>query len=103
MGRSRGQESDFVFTVTSSVNTPSSYDEGGMSRTGLVFGTYIHGLFNNDEFTRRMVSNLCSLRGLPLHEGAALDREKAYDDLAATVRRSLNMEKVYEIIFPQRS
>jgi len=103
MGRSRKQSSGFVFTVTSSVNTPASYSEGGVNRTGTVFGTYIHGLFNNDEFTRRMVSNLCTLRNLPLPEGAALDREKAYDDLAATVRRSLNMEKVYEIIFSKRS
>jgi len=103
MGRSRGQESGFVFTVTDSVNTPSSYSEGGIDRTGTVFGTYIHGLFNNDEFTRRMVNNLCSLRNLPSSSGAALDRGKAYDDLAATVRRSIDMEKLYEIIFKKRN
>jgi len=98
MGRSHGQESGFVFTVTSSVNTPASYSEGGINRTGTVFGSYMHGLFNNDEFTRRMVNNLCLIRNLPLPEGVALDREKAYDELAATVRRYLNMEKLYEII-----
>jgi len=99
MGRSRGQESEFVFKVTGSVNTPSGYDEGGMDRTGLVFGTYMHGVFNNAEFTRGLVDNLCSLRNLPPPAGAVLDREKAYDDLAATVRRSLNMDRLYEIIF----
>ncbi len=99
MGRSHNQASQTPFTVTSSVNRPSIYAEGGINRTGTVFGSYIHGLFNNDEFTRRMVNNLCSIRNLPLPEGAALDREKAYDDLAATVRRYLNMEKLYEIIF----
>jgi len=103
MGRSRGQESGFVFKVTESVNTPSSYSEGGIDRTGLVFGSYMHGLFNNDEFTRGMVNNLCSLRNLPMSAGAALDREKAYDDLAATVRRYLNMEGIYEIIFKKRN
>jgi len=103
MGRSRGQKSGFVFKVTSSVNTPASYSEGGINRTGTVFGSYIHGLFNNDEFTRRMVNNLCSLRNLPLPGGAALDRGKAYDDLAATVRRSIDMEKLYEIIFKKRN
>jgi len=102
MGRSRGQKSGFVFKVTGSVNTPSGYDEGGMDRTGLVFGTYMHGVFNNAEFTRGLVNNLCSLRNLPSPAGAVLDREKAYDDLAATVRRSIDMEKLYEIVFPQR-
>jgi len=99
MGRSRGQKSDFVFRVTESVSTPSGYDEGGMDRTGLVFGTYMHGVFNNAEFTRGLVDNLCSQRNLPPPAGAVLDREKAYDDLAATVRRSLNMDRLYEIIF----
>jgi adenosylcobyric acid synthase len=101
MGRSRGQKSDFVFKVTESVSTPSGYDEGGLDRTGLVFGTYMHGVFNNAEFTRRLVNNLCTLRNLPPPAGAVLDREKAYDDLAATVRRSLNMDRLYEIIFPK--
>ena len=103
MGRSHRQASGSVFTVTSSVNTPASYSEGGIDRTGTVFGTYIHGLFNNDEFTRKMVNNLCSLRNLTVPDGVALDRDKAYDELAATFRRSLNMEKVYEIIFAKRS
>ena len=102
MGRSRGQKSGFVFRVIESVSTPAGYDEGGMDRTGLVFGTYMHGVFNNAEFTRRLVSNLCSLRNLPAPAGTVLDREKAYDDLAATVRRSIDMDRLYEIIFPQR-
>ncbi|MFA5400907.1 MAG: cobyric acid synthase [Dehalococcoidia bacterium] len=102
MGRSRGQKSDFVFKITESVSTPSGYDEGGMDRTGLVFGSYMHGVFNNAEFTRRLVNNLCSQRNLPAPTGEAPDREKAYDDLAATVRRSIDMEKLYEIIFPRR-
>ncbi|MBN1690950.1 MAG: cobyric acid synthase [Dehalococcoidia bacterium] len=103
MGRSRGQKSGFVFKIIESGSTPSVYTEGGMDRTGLVFGTYMHGVFNNAEFTRRLVNNLCSLRNLPPPAGRAPDREKAYDDLAATVRRSIDMEKLYEIIFKKRN
>ena len=101
MGRSSKQASHSAFTVTSSVNTPASYSEGGINRTGTVFGSYIHGLFNNAEFTRRMVKNLCTLRNLPLPEGAALDRDKAYDDLAAVFRQNLDIGRIYEIIFTQ--
>jgi adenosylcobyric acid synthase len=103
MGRISGQACQSAFTVTASVNTPSSYREGGIDRTGLIFGSHMHGLFNTAEFTRRLVKNLCSLRNLPLPEGVALDRDKAYDDLAATVRRSIDVDKLYEIIFPKRS
>jgi adenosylcobyric acid synthase len=102
MGRSSRQASGSVFIVTSSVNMPASYREGCINRTGMVFGSYIHGLFNNDEFTRRMVGNLCSLRNLPLPEGAALDREKAYDDIATVFRQNLNMDGIYEIIFSNK-
>jgi adenosylcobyric acid synthase len=84
--------------VTSKGNTSGSYIDGGINRTGTVFGSYIHGLFNNIEFTRRMINNLCSLRKLRPVEGSALDREKAYDDLASVFRQSLDMARVYEII-----
>ncbi|MDD5648797.1 MAG: cobyric acid synthase, partial [Dehalococcoidia bacterium] len=103
MGRSRGQRSDYVFKITGSSSTPSGYDDGAMDRTGLVFGSYMHGVFKNAEFTRRLVNNLCSLRNLPPPAGDLPDHDRAYDDLAATVRRSLNMDRLYEIIFPRRS
>jgi len=102
MGRSSKQTSQPLFTVTSSGNTPDGYREGGINRTGTVFGSYIHGLFDNVEFTRRMIDNLCSLRNLPSAEGNALNREKAYDELAEVFRQNLDMEKLYEIIFAHR-
>jgi adenosylcobyric acid synthase len=99
MGRCSKQPPHSVFTVTPPGNTPAGYRDGGINQTGRVFGSYIHGLFNNIEFTRRLVENLCSLRNLPLAEADALNREKAYDDIASVFRQSLDMAKIYEIIF----
>jgi len=98
MGRCSQQPPHSVFTVTSAGDTSTSYRDGGINQAGLVFGSYIHGLFHNIEFTRRLVENLCSLRNLRPAEGTALDREKAYEDLASVFRQSLDMAKIYEII-----
>ena len=99
MGKCSKQDSKSVFTVTTTDNTCANYQEGGINQAGTVFGSYIHGLFNNIEFTQRMIDNLCSLRNLPLAEGTALNREKAYDDIASVFRQSLNIAGIYEIIF----
>jgi len=98
MGRCSKQPPHSVFTVTSTGDTAGSYRDGGINQTGTVFGSYIHGLFNNTEFTRRMINNLCSLRNLRPAQDAALDREKAYDDIAEVFRQSLDMGAIYEII-----
>jgi adenosylcobyric acid synthase len=98
MGRCSKQPPHCVFTVTSPDNTSDSYRDGGINQTGMVFGSYIHGLFNNTEFTRRIIDNLCSLRNLRPAEGGALDREKAYDDMASVFRESLDMAAIYKII-----
>jgi adenosylcobyric acid synthase len=99
MGRCSQEPPHSVFTVTPPDHTSAGYRDGGINRSGTVFGSYIHGLFNNTEFTRRMINNLCSLRNLRPAEGAALDREKSYDDLAAVFRQNLDMAKIYKIIF----
>ncbi|MCX5993044.1 MAG: cobyric acid synthase [Chloroflexi bacterium] len=98
MGKCSKQPPHSVFTVTPPGNTSAGYRDGGISPTGRIFGSYIHGLFNNIEFTRRLVENLCSLRNLPPAEADALNQEKAYDDIASVFRQSLDMAKIYEII-----
>ena len=98
MGRCSKEPPHPVFTLASPDTAEGSYRDGGINATGRVFGSYIHGLFNNTEFTRRMINNLCSMRNLRPVEGGAFDREKAYDDLAAVFRQSLDMAKIYKII-----
>ncbi|OAT86704.1 cobyric acid synthase [Desulfotomaculum copahuensis] len=74
--------------------------DGAVSGDGLVFGTYIHGIFDRDEFRRRFIDTLRVRKGLsPLRpgQGASLSaqRERDYNRLAAVVRESLDMEKIY--------
>jgi adenosylcobyric acid synthase len=98
MGRCPKEPPESVFTVTPPDHTSAGYRDGGINQSGTVFGTYIHGLFNNTEFTQKLIDNLCSLRNLRPSEGNALDREKAYDDIASVFRESLDIAAIYKII-----
>ncbi|MHB8770957.1 MAG: cobyric acid synthase [Syntrophales bacterium] len=67
---------------------------------GLLWGTYLHGIFDTDSFRRWFIDRLRSRRGLaPLGRIVAVyDLEPAFERLAAVVRRSLNMDAIYRIM-----
>ncbi len=98
MGKSESPINNPVFEITKSNINSGAYTDGDIDQPGAVFGTYIHGLFNNGEFTGRFLDNLCSLRGIPVINHTTLDRDQAYDDLTRVFRQSLNMKKIYEIL-----
>ncbi|NPV52684.1 MAG: cobyric acid synthase [Firmicutes bacterium] len=77
--------------------------EGAVSPDGLVMGTYLHGVFDNDGFRRAFINHLRRKKGLsPLSmmEGTSSRalRELNFDKLAALVRRGLNMDAIYGLI-----
>ena len=64
-------------------------------------GTYIHGIFDDDHFRRAVLNRLRVRRGmgeLPIQYRCGAEKEHAYDRLAATVQRSLDMDKLATII-----
>ena len=75
------------------------YFDGAVSPNGLIFGTYIHGLFHNTEFTHQLLSNLRQIRGLSPVRNVPINREKMYDKLADIIRSNLDMTLLYEITF----
>lgn len=71
--------------------------DGATDATGSIFGTYLHGLFDNAHFRKAWLSSLQNHArevGLPMAEV----REQAYNQLAACVRTSLNMPLLYRIV-----
>jgi len=73
---------------------------GAGSSSHLVWGTYLHGLFDADEFRRWFVDRLRSHRGLsPLGTVcAAYNLEPAFERLAEVVRKSLDVAKLYRLM-----
>lgn len=68
--------------------------------SGRVWGTYLHGVFDDDGFRRWFVNSLRESRGLaPLDGcGAAYGLEAALDHLASVVREHLDMGAVYRAL-----
>jgi adenosylcobyric acid synthase len=65
-----------------------------------VWGTYLHGIFDADEFRRWFIDRLRERKGLsPLGRVCApYDLEPALDRLAAVVRESIQLEAVYKLM-----
>ncbi|MGM0653365.1 MAG: hypothetical protein ACQES4_11395, partial [Bacillota bacterium] len=77
--------------------------EGAVSESGNVFGTYMHGIFDNFSWTNKLLNGLRRHRGLSEQDsplpGTYQDfKEQEYDRLADLVRENLDMEQVYRII-----
>ncbi|MGD0094468.1 MAG: cobyric acid synthase, partial [Planctomycetota bacterium] len=73
---------------------------GAGSAAGLVWGTYLHGIFDRDEFRRWFVDRLRTRKQLPVlgKVCARYDLEPAFDRLADIVRRSLRMDRIYKLL-----
>jgi len=90
-----------AFTITCRSGQAAAHDDGVVRPDGLVMGTYIHGIFDNDGFRRAVVNALRQRKGLtPLAAGMSTRQRKeaAYDRLADVVRGSLDMELIYRIL-----
>ena len=70
-------------------------------QTENAFGTYLHGVFDAPEAALRTAQALAQKKGVTL-TGEALDthayKEQQYDKLADSVRKSLDMERIYRIM-----
>ncbi len=73
----------------------------GVSSPSLpVWGTYLHGIFDADEFRRWFIDRLRVRRRLPAlgRVVAVYDLQEAFDHLATVVRKCLNMDEIYRLL-----
>ncbi len=65
-------------------------------------GTYVHGIFDGPEIALCVAQALAARKGITLEEAGETDwegyRERQFDKLAAVLRQSLDMEKIYQIM-----
>ncbi len=99
MGQTKRLQHDSCFQIAETPEGKTEYFDGDVNSNGLVFGTYLHGLFHNKDFTRVLLNNLKEIRGIKDTTTEVTPRDKQYDNLAAVVGQNLDMEKVYSIIF----
>ena len=82
---------------------PTPYFDGAISYDGRVWGTYLHGIFDNDAFRLAFVNRLRMEKGLPkIHQSAnftqVYEKQQRYNQLAALVRNHLDITQIYEMM-----
>ena len=68
---------------------------------GNVLGTYVHGIFDNDEFRRQILNAIRlkkNLQPLPNTRNIRAEKQRNYERLAKIVRENLNIELLKSII-----
>ncbi|WP_164817385.1 cobyric acid synthase [Paenibacillus lautus] len=75
--------------------------EGTATSDGRIWGSYLHGLFDNDVFRRSWLNGIRMKKGLmPISETYKAEERKfaEFDRVADVVRNHVDMKKIYEII-----
>jgi len=93
-GRLKGARPAFLY--------PDGEPEGCVNESGLIFGTYLHDLFDNDRFRRHFVNVLRKLKGLPELTRPIIDagnmRKSAFDALADKVLENIDEKLLRQLI-----
>jgi len=100
MGETQTNEQPFLLLTQRGKNGVEIY-EGSVSKDGRILGTYIHGILDNDGFLEGIINNVRMEKGLDaikIEERFFDFKERELNKLARTVRKSLDIEKIYEII-----
>ena len=86
-----------VGATRSMVSMQTDRAVGYSDATGRVFGTYMHDLFKNEEFTERVVNSLARMKGMErLTVSEPFSQDAEFDKLAAHLRRHIDFAAVYE-------
>lgn len=76
--------------------------DGVTNNVGNVFGSYIHGIFDNTKFTRMLLNKVRKSKGLEviseIPESFQEFKEKEYNRLADFVRQNLDMKAIYGLV-----
>ena len=98
MGRAEGSAAAPFARVTVRGGQPVSEFDGAEANGGRIWGTYLHGIFDNASFRRHFVDGLRLARGWPaLRTSTVIDEDGEFDKLAAHVRAHLDIERIHGI------
>jgi len=91
-----------AFTLNSRSGEAVALPDGAVSADGRIFGTYLHGLFDNDNLRRHLINILRQKKGLaplpPEKITTGEQRQRDYNRLAQVVRGCLDIGRIYEIM-----
>ncbi len=102
--RSEDRSQTPVFKIIKRGGESVELMDGLKTEDGKIWGTYMHGIFENDSFRRKFLDSIRIGKGIqPLAAAgfmpAIYNREKEYDKLAEVIRSNMNMDEIYRIMF----
>jgi adenosylcobyric acid synthase len=91
-----GREARPFATIVRRSGSDTAIQDGAVSLDGRVFGTYLHGIFDNHSFRSAFLNSLRREKGLPLSAGEAPAGDP-FELLADHLERHLDMERLLAI------
>lgn len=97
-----GEHAKPFVEITEQLDEKVSILDGAISDNGKIFGSYIHGIFDDIEFTRAFLNEIRAEKGLDGVDSKVQSfedfKELEYEKLADVVRKHVDIDKVYEIV-----
>jgi adenosylcobyric acid synthase len=79
--------------ITERSGREAAAGDGAVSPDGRVFGTYLHGIFDNDGFRTAFLNRMRRAKGLAERQAVETE-EDPFDLLAAHLEKNLDMERL---------
>ncbi|MCC5910261.1 MAG: cobyric acid synthase [Clostridiaceae bacterium] len=103
MGRTKlGDDADPLVTINKKLGEKVCYHDGAISKDGRVCGTYLHGIFDEVEFTQTILNNILEKKGLSPSKEKPLSleefKQREYDKLADLVENNIDLNRIYDIL-----
>ncbi len=102
MGRSENYEQQYFAQIISANGQADLKKDGAISSDKKVIGTYLHGVFDNSVWRRKLLNQVRAEKGLAPIDKIALPyheyKNQQYDKLANLVRENVDLEKIYQIM-----
>jgi len=96
----RFRDAEPIFLIKKRGSKKVHIEDGTQNHNGKIWGTYIHGIFDNLDFRRRFINMIREDKGLkPREEKEKIFlQDKEYDKLAELLRLNLNTKLLYRIL-----
>ena len=103
MGISKvGNEISYLNLIDKKLGEEVNYLEVSVNNVGNVVGTYLHGIFDEIDFTRELLNIIREKKGLEKLKSNVTSfdefKQNEYDKLADLLREHLDIQKIYEIM-----
>src|SRR6056297_1687483 len=103
MGETKLSESiSPMFKIITRSNKNCSIKDGALSNKYDVWGTYIHGIFDNDDFRKEVIKHLLKKKSGQNYDQEMFDfknkQEEQLDKLAKKVKDNIDLERLYKIM-----